>query len=211
MKEFIDLDMLLLNYTTGLLDAAECFMVSALLSLNPEARRRVAAYESLCGQMIHDVPPSPLSPRCLDEVLKRIETPSAPRAQPRTAALPPGPEIPPQLQALFYNYCVGDLLTWSILDTGLQTLEVRVSPQSPERRLRLLYLEAHHATTYCGAEMTLIVRGNYAGYHPGDLVNPKALHSRQTGADGCLYLTLTEAEARARSQLGRLFRLFWRD
>lgn len=209
MNEFINLDMLLLNYATGMLGAAESFMVSALLTLNPEARRKVAAYDRLCGQMIHEIPPTPLSPHCLDAVLKRIDTLAAASQQPRGPRLPPGPEIPPQLQGLFHNYCGDDLLCWSLLDDGLQTMEVRVSPKQPERRLRLLYLEAHRSTTHCGDEMTLIIRGDYAGYHTGDLVSPDALRRRQTGPEGCLYLTLAEQEARARNHLEQLLKLLW--
>ena len=67
------MDILLLRYAAGSLDASETMLVVVVLVFNHDARRKVAEYEALGGQILQDEAPAPISVDCLEVIMKRIE------------------------------------------------------------------------------------------------------------------------------------------
>lgn len=183
MTERFDMDTLLLRYAAGALDPAESFMAAALLSLNAEARKKLAAFENLCGQLMQEETPAPLSARCLEEVLIRIEAAPAPAKPCRRSPLPPEAVLPAALHALFEEY-------WNDVSRD---------------RLHLVSVRPHQPAPPAHVEATLILSGGYGAHHAGEIVIVETVH--QAGPEGCLVLTLTEAPVPFQDRLNRVLRL----
>lgn len=75
MTKMTTIDILLLRYATGSLGTPKTVIVVVLLVFNADARRKVAEYETLGGQMLQEETPTPLSDCCLETVLKTIDAP----------------------------------------------------------------------------------------------------------------------------------------
>ena len=72
-------DILLLRYAAGSLRAHQSLMVTVLLVVNQDARRKVEEFEALGGRLIQEETPVSMSADCLEIVFKRIDSPPPPQ------------------------------------------------------------------------------------------------------------------------------------
>ncbi|TAL30577.1 MAG: hypothetical protein EPN97_12235 [Alphaproteobacteria bacterium] len=213
------LDLLLMNYATGSLSQQESLLVAAHLTLNPEARRRVARYEAEGGRMMCETTPSPVRDECLNATLSRIG--KAP-VKPAPAATPCAPDlhIPAAIYALISGFCVSDPRQWSRVTPGFAKMELRLCPAPTRKRLRLMKLEPRSATpphSHPGRETTVVLEGSFRDhtgqYKKGDIIivdDPRFVHQPLAGDNGCVCLTLTEAPLRFQDPFQRFMNAFWR-
>src|SRR5690554_3378206 len=66
-------DDMLLAYATGSLNEPLSLLVESHAELNPESRRRLAAYEAIGGVLLEELPPAPLCPQALGRTLERCK------------------------------------------------------------------------------------------------------------------------------------------
>jgi putative transcriptional regulator len=201
------IDRMLLDYAAGVLCPEDSLLVAALLALDGRARAAVARYETLGGRVIEDERPA--SVRCLEAVMRGIDAPPAPSAEPAR------PRVPPALAALLGGCVRDDAACWSAACTGVERIEVKVCTVSaPRRNLFLLRLAPHAAMVphaHAGPEITLVLEGEYddgfGRYRRGDvavIADDRIAHSPRAGADGCLCLVMAHGPLRPLSAVTRL-------
>ena len=206
------LDELLLAHAAGALPEALGVLVATHMSLKPESRRRYAELETLGGVLLDDVPPEPLREGALEAVLGRLD-----EASPSLAQAPPAlsSDVPSPLAA----YLPGGLasLRWRRYGT---IREARLSLGSPKLTSRLIEVRPGDAIpdhAHDGNEVTLVLKGAYTDvtgrYARGDVeIADPSLEHRLTAEPGepCLCLTVSDAQIRLLTPLGRLLNLFVR-
>ena len=67
------IDVLLLAYATGSLGRYRSAIVIIILTFNPSARKKLAIFEQIGGELITQQEPAALSPQSLEEIIKAID------------------------------------------------------------------------------------------------------------------------------------------
>lgn len=223
IAELAPVEMLLMQYAAGSLSPYEALIVAAHLSLKPEAKKKVSAYERVGGELMRNETPASLSRDCLDKVLGRIgscgESPAVGgRAQ---REMPTDAPLPEPVRQLLSGACMEDARCWTKLSPGVMKIELRVCSSEPARRkLRLVRMAPLQQTplhAHAGREITLVLEGGFTDvsghYTKGDIIvinDPRFAHSPRADETGCLALSLTEAPLRFRHPLAGLLNLLMR-
>ena len=199
------IEMLLLHYASGNLGPAEGLIAAAHVSLNREARRKLAEFEALGGQVMLDHTPVAVTEECLSSVLSKIN--AAPSEAGYTDTIlnqdPLLADVPCAIKKLLLGHCA-TRRKWRPIAAGQSEIMLRIDSPNPCRhQLRLIRLEqgAQMRLTHRARIMMLIMAGQTltAGklFHTGDMILAEA-HSTfparidiTAGQDGCTVLTLT--------------------
>jgi putative transcriptional regulator len=147
-------DHLLMGYAAGVLPQPFDLVVATHVSLNDEARARLAGFEAVGGAMLDDMDEAALSDDSLERTLARIAgTAPAPRPTPSRGIFP----------APLRKIVGGDedAVTWKNLGMGAKQA---VLCTDGEATARLLYIPAGQAMpnhSHRGMEMTLVLKGAF--------------------------------------------------
>jgi putative transcriptional regulator len=223
MIEITTVEMLLMNYAAGSLNAAESMVMAAHIALNPDARRKFQEYEAMGGRLIETALPVQVTSGCLDSVMQRIglcvqEKSAPPRAQGNQNA---PITLPDCIEKLIDGNCTERAVTWKTLAEGVESFDLRVCTPVPcGRRLRLLRIKPHARTPahrHHGREITVILNGSYSDEHgiykKGDMVvitDDNHSHTPAATAEGCVCIVLTDAPLRFSDPLYRMMNIFFR-
>lgn len=205
MMELLPLEALLLEYASGTLGAAESLVVAAHVALNPAARKKVSAFETIGGEALRETSPADLCAACLEKVLQEIEqTPAENRPERAVPSWIKETGVPKALYGLIHALCQEDAPCWSRVSRGVEKMDLPLKELCAARGvLRLMRLTPGEATprhAHTGREITLVLEGGYTDelghYRKGDvsIVSGRhTAHSPKADPEGCLCLTLTEA------------------
>lgn len=211
---------LLMRYAAGALPPYESMLMAAYLSLSPDARRQMQAFEAEGGRMIEQLEPVSVTHDCLNAVLACIDAPQP--AAPRAAAATAGTDdVPAVFLQLVERHCPQQNLSWQPLAGGGAKIDITLCRSEPRHRhLRLVRLAPQQQTPqhrHQGVELTLVLQGSFAdqgrSYAPGDLMivtDSQVQHGPRAGDQGCVCMMLTEAPLRFSHPLARMLNLFWR-
>ena len=199
------IEMLLLHYASGNLGPAEGLVAAAHVSLNREARRKLAEFEALGGQVMLDHTPVAVTEQCLSAVLSKIN--SAPAnadysdADDKQDTLLA--DVPCAIKKLLLGHCA-TRRGWRPIAAGQSEIMLRIDSPNPCRhQLRLIRLEqgAQMRLTHRARIMMLIMAGQTVAagklFHTGDMIMAEAQSTfparidMTAGQDGCTVLALT--------------------
>lgn len=222
-------DALLLDYATGACGEPEALIIAAHLTLCPECRAKVAAFEEIGGSLLDSLPPEPVADAALDAVLARLddEEDAAPAcaapAKPQPSALPSANTIivPAPLRAYLpeaLNEIGLDGLGWRSVMRGLDELELTRSGRGAKARLLRIKGGAQMPQhTHEGLEMTLVLTGGFTDerghFVRGDIAVTDAEVDHTPVADegeDCICLVVTDARLKLTGRFGRLLNPFVR-
>ncbi len=227
MSEFVQLELMLMQYAAGALGPAESLVIAAHMALSPSARHKVAHYEAEGGRMINEAAPVAVTQACLTALLEKIESgdPTLLESEDctqRKARLQKTLPLPEPLLSLLSGCCAEDTLCWQQLGAGLERMNIHLAQAvgTDTRTLRFIRMAPGQATPlhrHHGREITLVLEGGFSDpsghYAKGDILiinDPQYVHSTKADTSGCLCLTLTEAPLYFSSPFKRLMNLFWR-
>lgn len=221
-------DAMLMDYATGACGEPEALVIAAHLTLCPECRAKVAAFEAIGGSMLEELAPEPVGDALLDAVLARLddedEAPRRPAAPPRQSAAPSANRIlvPAPLRAYLPD-TVDETglegLNWRSVMRGLDELELTKSERGAKARLLRIkggmQMPQH---THHGTEMTLVLTGGFSDetghYIRGDIAvtDDEVDHTPVADDDGedCICLVVTDARLKLTGPFGRLLNPFVR-
>jgi len=221
MIDFSLLDMLLMQYAAGGLTPSEALMVASHAALNPQARRKIAAYEALGGQMLCENEIRDVTPDCLDKIMARIDNPctETPCREAALAVLAEDTGLRDEIRALLNAHCKTRQRSWTPIANGIDVIYLQVS--APRRhRLRLVRLAGGCQVPphrHPDLEITLVLEGGFSDasghYTVGDMLvidDPAYVHAPKADAGGCTCLTLMEAPLRFQSRMVGILNLFKR-
>lgn len=221
MIDFSVLEMMLMQYAAGGLSSAEALMVASHAALNPKARKKIAAYEALGGQMLCDAETRAPAPDCLDKIMAKIDgaCADAPCGNHAMIPLPAGTGVREDIRSLINEHCKTRQNDWVVLTGGIDVIHLKVCEKSPHR-LRLIRLAGGQQAPlhrHAGIEITLVLDGGFSDatghYTTGDMIvidDPAFTHAPKADAEGCTCLTLTEAPLRFQSHTVRILNFFKR-
>lgn len=185
---------ILADYAGGALREAFAVVVAAHLEACPACRDHVHALEALGGDLVAQLPPTPLPDEALDRVMAGIERPLPPSVPVRPAVerIPFGWEIPlgPGMGVRKARLAGGDLLYRLRLPAGLRTIP--------------------HG--HAGAEFTVVLKGAFQDdlgvYRAGDFAEMTEDQIDHQPAvrpgEECVCLIASERPMRVRSFFGHL-------
>lgn len=204
-------DQLLIGYASGQERAGKSLLVATHLAYCPDCRRRVAAYEALCGSWFEELPGE--APSDLDGLLGRMDAllaaPPAPAGEPPprvsdVAGLTAVPLVPEPLRSWLPEAIDSpvDCGSWTELSPGVwlsawqRTLSgtniclLRMAQDAP--------VPAHRHTA---DELLLVLRGafsdEYGHYALGDVAQYVAdtdHHARGASEEDCICLFLLDGD-----------------
>lgn len=206
------IDMLLMHYAAGSLEAAESLVTAVHLALSPEARRKVAQYEAVGGCLISTMPETKVSDKCLESILGFIDQPEQ-----NKQAAPCKPRdpcdgrlaLPDCIHDILDGHCQEFAMVWNTAHGGMDFVDLQIcTPEPCHRKVQLVYLPPNFALpdhSHEGLEITVVLNGSFRDargrYSVGDIViidDPSLEHAPQTDSEGCLCLTLTDGELHLR-------------
>lgn len=217
-KTNVDYESLLMEYASGSLDPAHTLIISAYLTLSPEARRFVSVCETLgAALMEHCCGLDDLSPQCMEKVLDAItagnqECASSPCA-PCGCTIDCAEPLPRSVQNALPD---PEEIKWRRAFGGMEWVDIPFD--NCKSRARLVrcapgFRMPHHE--HRGAEITLVLDGAFTDgskkCRRGDLVieDSDRGHAPVADADsGCLCLTVSESPIRFTGILTRLLNPF---
>lgn len=211
-------EILLMEYAAGTLDMAQMLVVSAHLSLSPQARKIVRDCECVGGALIEKrCEPVPMSESSLDNVLSRLDHKAhAPQTDTRERRLPEDFQMP---------FCIEDMITcrsrlrWKSFYPGIDgfalPLECRKSKAHVFRFRPGISTPAHR---HEGLEITLVLDGAISDedglYEQGSLLISDAedkAHKPMASVDqGCVCLTVFSGPVHFTGAFARLLNPFFR-
>lgn len=221
MIDFSVLEMMLMQYAAGGLSSAEALMVASHAALNPQARKKIAAYEAIGGQMLCSAETRAPAPDCLDKIMAKIDGACAdtPCGQQAMFPLPAETGLREDIRSLINAHCKTRQRNWAALTGGIEVIYLKVCDKSPYR-LRLVRLAGGQQAPqhrHAGIEITLVLDGGFRDatghYTTGDMIvidDPGFIHAPKADAEGCTCLTLTEAPLRFQSRTVRILNFFKR-
>lgn len=202
-----------LAYAAGTLDEAFNVVIASHLAMCPDCRAAVRAAEAVGGELIGNLPESPVSTSCRDRTLARLDR----AALHRFPAEPPvRSDIPAPLARLLPVASLGDL-PWRRKAPGVAMFDVKLPPHA-KARLKLLRLGPGRAMPdhgHGGGEITLILSGAYCDrigrFGRGDVADLDAEIEHQPvveRGEDCICLMAFERPARFKSAAARLMQPF---
>jgi putative transcriptional regulator len=221
MIDFSILEMMLMQYAAGGLTTTEALMVASHAALNPKARKKIAAYEALGGQMLCENEVRAPAPDCLDKIMAKIDGAcgDTPCADTTMTFLSAETGLREDIRVLINTHCQTRQNNWTVLAPGIDVIYLTVCTSSPHR-LRLVRLAAGQQAPlhrHAGVEMTLVLDGGFSDdtghYGVGDMIvidDPAFTHAPKADETGCTCLTLMEAPLRFNSRLMQILNIFKR-
>jgi putative transcriptional regulator len=207
-------DDLLLGYAAGNLPAAYDLMVATAVSLDDDARVRLAGFEAVGGSLLSHEQVAPLRDDSYENVLERIlqspldDTVEADVKTPRT-----DPVLPQPLREALG----GDLETvrWSKVGMGVRQAVIGGDVGGTARLLSIPAGQAMPDHGHTGTEVTLVLQGAFIDgndrYARGDVEaaddNLEHMPVADIGED-CICLVVTDAPLRFNGLLPRLAQRF---
>jgi putative transcriptional regulator len=199
----------LLAFAAGSLSAPESVVVATHLALRPQTRAWTDLAEAVGGAVLDEQEPSTLGAGALDDVLARLDTPSADLApKPRSSDL----NLPAPLRGF-------ELGPWRWLGPGVHVRDV-LGPRDGDCRVILLRIAPGQSTprhTHGGVELTCVIEGAYATedgvFSVGDFeeADPNVTHQpRVVSSEPCLCVAALDGQIMLPGRLGRLLAPFVR-
>ncbi|WP_092780754.1 ChrR family anti-sigma-E factor [Jannaschia pohangensis] len=209
-------DDLLMGYATGGLPAAQDLIVATAVSLDDEARARLAGFDALGGALLEDAEPMPVADGALNNVLERL------------AASAPEDSVHADIKTARRDWVLprplrdavgGDLdaVRWKSVGMGVKQC---VIDSSPDGTVRLLSIPAGQAMPdhgHGGSEITLVLQGAYLDgdlrFARGDVEVASEGDEHMPVADlgeDCICLVVTDAPLRFTGLVPRIAQKFLR-
>lgn len=202
-------DSLLMGYAAGALPQAFDLVVASHVSLNDEARARLASFEAVGGSVLAEMEEAEVAEDSLAQTLARIDA-----SMERTAPEQPRPGIFPEPLRKIVG---GDAeaVEWRNLALGTKQYVLHTEDGASAR---LLYIPAGQAMPehgHRGMELTLVLKGAYRDeadrFARGDVefADDETDHTpvAETGED-CICLIATESRLRFKGILPRIAQPF---
>lgn len=200
----------LLAYASGALSPPEAVVVSAWLTMRPDADAWVRSLQALGGEMLEDLAPAPVDEDAFDRLMARVDSDGG-----EVVAPPPlndMPELPEPLRRY-------PLSPWRWIGPGVHVRDVH-APRDGDTRVILLRIGSGRMTprhTHEGVELTCVLSGAYATetayFGPGDLeeADPDVLHQPRVVSDEpCLCVVALNGQIQLDGWLAPLFQPFVR-
>ena len=204
-------DDMLMGYAAGVLPQAFDLVVATHVSLNDDARVRLAGFEELGGAVLSDLKEVDLAPDSLEQTLAKISRMAPTERGTRSNGVFPAP---------LRKMIGGDVaaVKWKSIARGTKQA---VLCSDGEATARLLYIPAGQAMpehSHRGTEMTLVLQGGYSSvdghYVRGDLevADQQTNHTPIADDDGedCICLVATDGRLLFNGILPRLAQVFLR-
>jgi len=202
-------DELLMRYAAATLNEGPSIVIGVHVAVCADCRARIETFETLGGAVLESLDATPMEPNAFSEVLRRIDSDSAPRARTRVTAssaqIVPGLPVPEAMQDLTIG-------RWRALAPGLKI--GRVTARDPETNLFMLRAAPgmslfEHGHT--GDEYICVLKGAFSDqdgtYGPGDVAIADAdiAHQPSVERDGeCICLVALEGKLKLNSLIGRV-------
>lgn len=204
-------DDLLMGYAAGVLCQPFDLVVATHVSLNDDARARLAGYEEMGGAVLSDLKEAELAPDSLEQTLAKIA-----RMGPTERSAPSGGMFPAPLRKIVG----GDAGAVKWKNLGLGTKQAVLCADG-DATARLLYIPAGQAMpehSHRGTEMTLVLQGGYSSqdghFVRGDLevADHQTHHTPIADDDGedCICLVATDGRLQFHGLLPRIAQVFLR-
>ncbi len=202
---------LLLDYISGALGETWSLGIATHLALCPTCRRTADVFESIGGDMLETIDPTPLSGDTASKMMARLDGEDDTGVVHDVA---PKRSVSRTLPQPLYDYLGKDLtdLKWQRL--GMGAFQSLIDTPEHGVTARLLRIPAGRPVpehTHRGLELTLILSGEFSDatgtYKRGDLqeADETLEHQPCAGADeDCICLAATEAPTKFKSLLGRI-------
>lgn len=230
-------DAFLMDYAAGTCTEAVALAVASHLTLCPQARRRLAAFEGMGGALLDDLEPVAMADGALDAVMDRLDMDDAAAAgaaaqaddgecvcgcggecggsgEPPKAKAALGRPLPAPLAARL-PADVNDL-PWRPVMRGLEEFDIDVAG-AKAKLLRIKGGMTMPQHTHSGTEMTLVLSGGFSDerghFLRGDIaVTDRDVDHRPVADEGedCICLTVTDAPLRLTGPIGRFLNPFVR-
>ncbi len=222
---------MLLEYAAGTLPEPLALLVASHLTLAPESRRDVQAFEAVGGALLEELEPVEMSDDALDSLLARLDKEDADESEAGTrgsgaALVSAPPKTRPMVQtesgiilpAPLRAYIGGDADCVPWLERTGNVAEYDVLPGYPDFRTRLLRIRAGAkipSHTHEGREFTLVLDGSFSDeeghFERGDVevADGDVTHMPVAGSErDCICLAVTDAPLRMTGPFGRLLNYF---
>jgi putative transcriptional regulator len=207
-------DDLLMGYAAGLLPAAHDLVVATAVSLDDDARARLAEFESMGGALLSECEVAPLRDDAFEAVMGRImgtapeDTVHADIKTPQINAVLPRP---------LRNAAGGDVgdLRWMPVGMGVSQVVLGGDEDGTARLLNIPAGQAMPDHGHSGAEYTLVLQGAFIDgdrrFARGDIeVADDSVNHMPVAdlGDPCICLVVTDAPLRFSALLPRLAQRF---
>lgn len=200
----------LLAYAAGTLSPPEAVVVSAWLTLRPDADAWVKSLQGVGGELLDQMAPAPLADGALDRALARVESDGG-----EVVSQPPLNDMP-ELPAPLRRYPLGP---WRWLGPGVHVRNVD-APRDGNTRVILLRIGPGLKTpkhTHEGVELTCVLSGAYATedarFEVGDFeeADAEVLHQPHVvSKEACLCVAALNGQLQLDGWLGSLLQPFVR-
>ena len=207
-------DDLLLGYAAGKLPAAYDLVVATAVSLDDDARARLAGFEAMGGALLDRSHVAPLREDSFEAVMGRIRSAPPEETVPDALKAPRRDAVLPQpLRAVLGGEL--DSVSWTSVGMGVRQCVLRMGEGGTARLLSIPAGQAMPDHGHRGREVTLVLRGAYVDedgrYARGDVEVADAETEHMPVADlgeDCVCLVVTDAPLRFRGLLPRLAQRF---
>ncbi len=199
-----------MGYAAGHLPPSHDLIVATAVSLDDDARARLAGYEALGGALLEEIAEEPLRDASLDTVMARIKN-----AQPVTISQPEGRDD--VLPAPLREAVGGDLraVRWKAAGMGVKQALLGSDAGGTVRLLSIPAGQAMPDHGHNGAEFTLVLQGAFVDgddrFARGDMEVADAATEHQPVADAgedCICLVVTDAPLKFSGLLPRIAQRF---
>ncbi|KIT15313.1 ChrR family anti-sigma-E factor [Jannaschia aquimarina] len=207
-------DDLLLGYAAGRLPAAMDLMVASAVSLDDDARARLAGFEELGGALVERSRVAPLRDDSFECVMERIQS-APPEETVRWDEKAPseGAVLPKPLR----DAAGGDLddLRWKSVGMGVRQVVLESGADGTARLLSIPAGQAMPDHGHSGTEVTLVLKGAFIDgderFARGDIEVADDQTQHMPVADlgeDCICLVVTDAPLKFRQLLPRIAQRF---
>ncbi|MGB6536683.1 MAG: ChrR family anti-sigma-E factor [Xanthobacteraceae bacterium] len=203
-------DVTLAAFVSGALDEARGLVVVTHLSLCPQCRNAVRAFEHVGGALLDQAAPEPMSADALDRAIATLRNSQPDQPNAPSALRVPQAQAASGLPAPLSRYALG---SWRWIGRGVQWRAVDVSSSEG---VRVFMLKAASGTRlprhrHTGTEWTCVFEGAFrhdlGSYGPGDFdeADETVEHNPVVGNDvPCVCLVALQGQIHLQSWLGRL-------
>lgn len=216
-----DIDTLLLQYSAGTLDTPMGILVASYLTLEPEARKRLAVADALNGALIDAVEPASMSEGRVESIMRRLDDDVDSAGETLSGTGGMGDEVSchdVDLPLPLRRVLDGDVdnLKWSFSYPGVKSSKICSGAGGAD--IRLLKIQPGKSAprhAHEGVEATLVLRGAFSDgeevYGRGDLAmaDGNVEHRpRAVGDEACLCLAVTTGPLKFKDRFSRVIKDF---
>lgn len=201
-------DDLLMDHASGALSEAHTLAVACHAAVCATCRNKVAAFESMGGAALEDLPPAPLGDDALERTLARAEAGTADTHwRQESAATATDEELPYPLRP----YLNGRKPNWRRWGRSVATAGLLAGRSGIARLIRVAPEAVMPRHSHRGQEFTLVLSGGYrdgdVAFGPGDFQPADEAVTHQPVADPgepCIVLAVQDKPLRLTGLGGRL-------